>query len=211
MTCLVYLLVASKPAPLRLCYLTSLTVSASTLPAWFRRRKYPSSYPDFRIRPFCTTTLTRPVKRSVCSSRSMDADSTSASCTLRRKSTNISSSVGASPLFMSPYLHTMSELSHPNFHYSFAQLWVKVCICFASRSLGISYLPAIPYSYKIFFAALLVGAGAHHSEAPPWIFTACRKICASSCCGGFATASSAACNWPVRPDSSSLIFPISCT
>src|SRR5581483_5081848 len=65
--------------------------------------------------------------------RSMDADSTSASCTLRRKSTNTSSSVGASPLFMSPYLHTVSKLSHPVF-------------TIAARNSGSSRICALPPS-----------------------------------------------------------------
>jgi hypothetical protein len=40
---LVYLIVVSKSAPLRLYWLISLTGSASMLPAWYRRWKYPSS------------------------------------------------------------------------------------------------------------------------------------------------------------------------
>src|SRR5579871_2930121 len=89
-------------------YPTSLTCSGGALPAWLRHRKYPSSYPDFRIRPFCTTTLNRPVKRSTCNNRSRDADSTSAPCTLRRNSTNACSSLGASTVFIGFCSHKRS-------------------------------------------------------------------------------------------------------
>src|SRR5205085_1318814 len=46
-----------------------------------RRRNSPSSYPDRNTRPFCTTTLKRPLKRTCQSSFSNDAESTSESRT----------------------------------------------------------------------------------------------------------------------------------
>ncbi len=52
----------------------------------FLRLKYPSSYPDFKTVPFCTTTVTRPVNFNWCSKLSVAALNSSNSCTLRRNS-----------------------------------------------------------------------------------------------------------------------------
>jgi hypothetical protein len=57
-----------------------------------RRLKYPSSYPDFRMHPFFTITLSLPEKRRLRSSFSVAAESSSASLILRRNSANVLSS-----------------------------------------------------------------------------------------------------------------------
>jgi hypothetical protein len=51
-----------------------------------RCRKNPSSYPDFRTRPFCTTTLILPLKFKVLSRLSIEAESASEALTFRRNS-----------------------------------------------------------------------------------------------------------------------------
>ena len=65
-----------------------------------RCRKNPSSYPDFNARPFCTTTLSRPRKPSDFNNCCMDAESTSAARTLRRRSTKLFSSLQLSTLLI---------------------------------------------------------------------------------------------------------------
>src|SRR4051794_13977133 len=50
------------------------------------RLKYPSSYPDFRTFPFCSTTVTRPVNFTRESRVSVAALNNSNSCTFRRNS-----------------------------------------------------------------------------------------------------------------------------
>lgn len=83
-----------KPCRLATCFslhFYRLCASSSSAPG--RCRKYPSSYPDFSTRPFCITTLTRPVKRSESNNCSIDADNTSASRTFRRNSPKFLSSI----------------------------------------------------------------------------------------------------------------------
>ena len=55
-------------------------------------RKYPSSYPDLRTRPFWTRMHKRPVKWRPRSNCSVDAERTSADLTLRRNSAKLRSS-----------------------------------------------------------------------------------------------------------------------
>jgi len=52
----------------------------------FLRLKYPSSYPDFKTVPFCSTTVTRPVNFNLPNKLSVAALSRSNSCTFRRNS-----------------------------------------------------------------------------------------------------------------------------
>jgi len=51
-------------------------------------------------------------------------------------------------------------------HYSFERPSVKASICFALGSLGTSYLPAIPYSYKIFLSRRSWAHAGQHAGAP---------------------------------------------
>src|SRR5580698_1479618 len=56
-------------------------------------RKNPSSYPDFSTRPFCKTTLTRPLNRNDFNRCSMEPESTSPPRTFRRNSTKFFASL----------------------------------------------------------------------------------------------------------------------
>src|SRR5713101_3495372 len=71
--------------------------SSKPVPRW---RKNPSSYPDFRTRPFCTTTLIRPLNPSDFTSCCSEAESTSAALTFLRNSTKFFSSLQLSTLLI---------------------------------------------------------------------------------------------------------------
>src|SRR5208282_6604941 len=64
------------------------------------RLKYPSSYPDFMMHPFFTTTLSLPEKRKLRSSSSVVAESSLESWILRRNSVNVFSSTIGSVSFI---------------------------------------------------------------------------------------------------------------
>src|SRR5579862_4063262 len=71
----------------------SMDISCSSLDPDLNCRKNPSSYPDFSTRPFCTTTLTLPLKCRAFNRCSIAADNTSAARTFRRNSTKFFSSL----------------------------------------------------------------------------------------------------------------------
>src|SRR3954466_3580010 len=79
------------------CYLVTCGYSRDE-----RRRNSPSSYPERSTRPFCTTTLRRPLKRTCQSNFSTDADKSSESRTLRRISRKLRFSLAGSSLIVSP-------------------------------------------------------------------------------------------------------------
>src|SRR5256885_4985827 len=88
-------------------------------------RKYPSSYPDFSTRPFCTTTLSFPLKWISHNRRSIEADNNSAERTLRRNSTKC-----AVPLSDC----VLVNISHHNFDLTTLNQENKNLSCLASYS-----------------------------------------------------------------------------
>jgi hypothetical protein len=92
-TCLRYLIVCNptifNPTIRSLTFrpYNSAEVPPANMDPASRCRKNPSSYPDLSTRPFCITTLIRPLKFKVLNKCSIAAESTSEALTFRRNST----------------------------------------------------------------------------------------------------------------------------